>query len=150
MQLILTTTINQFWRHSQLWTHSPAQCYPCRCLFTIMQSVWPSNCCLVDSCERWNSRFWLTSFSNDIWSSLSGVPGQRSKTLGFSYIGQICTPNRFSIAEDIGGFANIDVRTRTNLVGLSAVAVESSFMFQLSRLLLKRLERCKKLPLEVA
>jgi hypothetical protein len=52
----------------------------------------------------------LYFWSKDLWSSYNGSSSaQRSGTAGYSDIGLVCTPYRYSIAEEIGGFAHVPV-----------------------------------------
>ena len=44
-----------------------------------------------------------------MWASSGGTALERSKTLGYSYAEGICSDYKYSIAEEIGGFAYISV-----------------------------------------
>lgn len=44
-----------------------------------------------------------------MWASSGPSALERSKTLGYSYTGDICSDYKYSIAEEIGGFAYISV-----------------------------------------
>jgi hypothetical protein len=54
----------------------------------------------------------LSFLSKDIWSDRGASAAQRSSATGNSYLGKICTNRSYSVAEEIGGFANIGIVTR--------------------------------------
>ncbi|RNA38761.1 A disintegrin and metallo ase with thrombospondin motifs 3-like [Brachionus plicatilis] len=57
-------------------------------------------------------------FNKDLWSS--DMTSTRSMTVGFASIGTICTQNKYSLSEEIGGFINLLVVAHEIAHGLGA------------------------------
>ena len=53
--------------------------------------------------------FLFQIISKDIWSDVGSTAAERANANGNSFLGKICTNRTYSVAEEIGGFANIGV-----------------------------------------
>jgi hypothetical protein len=52
--------------------------------------------------------FFKNFFSMDLWSNdYTATPANRAAVVGFAPIGYICTSNKYSIIEEIGGFLSV-------------------------------------------
>ena len=50
-------------------------------------------------------------YSKDLWTKSGSSVQERASVVGFSYQSRICTDHKYAIAEEIGGFLYMSVRT---------------------------------------
>ena len=55
------------------------------------------------------------NWSKDLWGDSGATAEARSSVVGFAYLNNICTQNRYSIVEEAGGFTTATVYKIFNL-----------------------------------